>query len=309
MTGKGTKEKEMREIKEIKISGFHYGEHQDLEESLTNKGFNSRIVRGGIVINLKKVDSLELAEIEGRFEQEKPEDPDKSGWDKDFYHDILFFIRTIEVANQDRGGIKEKFRFLIGSSQWIYEKGYNRRDRYTTWYSLKEMKLKTQDVPTVIREYADWYRNKKMMEKEAVEKPKFLIPNSINMQLRMELVEEGGSTASGGSATIICGRRGQAFRPYWVPKSGSLSNGIHAYFSIPQVAVLARGSQGYHGEKIYLIQCSIVQKRNRCWIEQKEIWSGQPNELPGILSCFHSAIKAVMKKCYDYHCRSTYYVI
>jgi len=258
----------MRGVKEIEIYGFHYGEDKNIMKALINQGFNSRIVSGGIVITFKKIDLFELAEIKKKFEQEKPEDPAKFGWNQNFSETALCFIRTIQNRNQDKGEIKERFVFLIESNKWIYLKEYYENDSDAVCFTLEETKLEVGDIPSIIREYVEWYRNKERVEMEVMEKPKFLIPNSVKMQLRMALVEEGGSTKNGGSAIIICGIRGQALHPYWLLKKSGLSNGIHAHFSVPQAAVLVRAIQGYDGEKISLIEYSIAQKGNKCWIEK-----------------------------------------
>jgi len=311
IVGEVKRRKEMRGIKEINIYGFHHGEDKNIIETLKRHGFNSHIVRGGIVIDFKKVDLFELIDIKRRFEKEKPEDPNRFGWNQDFSKSALCFIRTTQDKSQYRKETKEKFSFFIESNKWAYIKVSSYDDDCTTQFTLEETELEPKNVSIIIREYIEWYRNKERAEREAIEKPKFLIPNSdsIRMQSRMALVEEGGSTKHGGNATIICGMKGQALHPYWVFKKAGPSNGIHAHFSVSYDVVLVNASQDCHGEKISLTQCSIAQNGNKCWIEKKELWTGQPNKLPKTLNEFYVASKLAMKKCYHHYCRKAYYVI
>jgi len=263
----------MRGIKEIKIYGFHHGEDKDIIKALINQGFNSHIVRGGIVVDFKKVDLFELIEIKKRFEKERPEDPSKLGWNQDFSQDALCFIRTTQDKSHHRKEIKEKFSFSIESKEWVYIKVSSCDDGCATRPTLEETELEPQNVLSIIREYIEWYRDKEIAEREAIEKPKFLIPNSdsIRMQPRMALVEEGGSTKHGGNVTIISGIKGQALHPYWVFKKTGPANGIHAHFSVSHDVVLVNASQDCHGEKISLTQCFIAQNGNKCWVEKKTI--------------------------------------
>jgi len=154
----------MRGVKEIEIYGFHYGEDKNIMKALINQGFNSRIVSGGIVITFKKIDLFELAEIKKKFEQEKPEDPAKFGWNQNFSETALCFIRTIQNRNQDKGEIKERFVFLIESNKWIYLKEYYENDSDAVCFTLEETKLEVGDIPSIIREYVEWYRNKERVE-------------------------------------------------------------------------------------------------------------------------------------------------
>lgn len=311
IAGEVIRRKEMRGAKEIKIYGFHHGEDKNIMKIFINKGFNSRIVRGGIVIDFKKVDLFELIEIKKRFRKEEPEDPGRFGWNQDFSRNALCFIRTTEDKSQPGKEIKEKFNFSIESSKWIYIKVSCHDDGYTTQLTLEETKLEPQNVPITIREYIEWYRNKEIAESEAIEKPKFLIPNSdsIRMQPRMALVEEGGATKRGGSATIICGIKGQPLHSYWVFKNSGPSNGIHAHFSVSHNVILIKAIQDCHGEKIFLTQCFIARNGNRCWVEKRQLWDGQFNKLPKKLNQFYVASKLAMKKSYDHHCRKAYYII
>jgi len=301
----------MKRMKEIKIYGFYHGQDRSSVKTFASQGFSSHIVRGGIIIDFKKVDLFELVEIKRRFEKEKPEDPNRLGWNEDFSKYALCFIRTIEDENGNGKEIKEKFCFFTESKKWVYIKVSSVKNGRATQFTLEEIELESENVSIIIREYIEWYRAKEIAEREAIEKPKFLIPNldSIRMRPRMALVEEGGSTKSGGSATIICGTKGQPLHPYWVFRKTGPSNGIHAHFSVSHDVILIKASQDRNGERICLIQCSIAQNGNKCWIEKKELWVGQPNKLPKRLNEFYVASRLAVKKSYDHYCRKAYYVI
>ena len=63
---------------------------------------------------------------------------------------------------------------------------------------------------------------------------KFSIPQEVKgSQFFIDCYEHGGGMTNTGFGTIVCGLSGKKLKPYYVPKSGNLSNGVHAYFSIP----------------------------------------------------------------------------
>lgn len=122
----------------------------------------------------------------------------------------------------------------------------------------------------------------------------------------IDCYEHGGAMTHTGSATVICSFRGKPLRPYYVPRRGHLSNGVHAYFSVPNVVVTVTA---YHNDSnISIIMHRAIVKGSVVSIHNKELWQGEVDFLPGKYECYDTVIDAAIRKSNDYHCRSVYYV-
>jgi hypothetical protein len=122
----------------------------------------------------------------------------------------------------------------------------------------------------------------------------------------IDCYEHGGATTNLGSATVVCSFRGKPLHPYYVCRRGHLCNGIHAYFSVPNVVVTVTA---YHNDSnISIIMHRAIVNDNVVSIQDKELWQGEVDFLPKKHECYNTAIDAVVRKSNDYHCRSVYYV-
>jgi len=137
----------------------------------------------------------------------------------------------------------------------------------------------------------------------------YVIPEEVLKRKFIVLIdchEEGGAMTNTGSATIVCSFRGKLLKPYYRPTKGHLSNGIHAYFSVPN-AVVTITARSYDSDISIVMHRAIV-KNGIIDIEGKELWSGEFEFLPKKFECYRDAIDAVVAKSNCYHCRRAYYV-
>jgi hypothetical protein len=123
--------------------------------------------------------------------------------------------------------------------------------------------------------------------------------------LVIEVTEHGGGMTKTGSGTVVCGLSGQALRPYYVPRSGHLACGTHAYFSVPEAVVTVTGD--YPDDTVTIEAHKIVRDGNVAWIESKRLWSGQLEELPKLFERFRAAAEAAIEKSTCYHCRCVHF--
>lgn len=121
----------------------------------------------------------------------------------------------------------------------------------------------------------------------------------------IDVIEHGGAATNTGSGTIVCGLSGKALRPYYVPRGGHLSNGTHAYFSVPAACITITGYR--HIDAVTIEEHRIVKTDNGVRIESLERWSGALEELPDTFIRFQAAAKAAVEKGNCYHCRCVHF--
>lgn len=123
--------------------------------------------------------------------------------------------------------------------------------------------------------------------------------------LLIEITESGGGMTNTGSGRVVCGLSGKALRPYYVPRSGHLACGTHAYFSVPNAVVTITGYR--RSNEVMIEEHRIVRDGNVAWIESKELWSGDLEVLPEFFNRFQAAAKAAKAKGNCYHCRCLHF--
>jgi len=137
----------------------------------------------------------------------------------------------------------------------------------------------------------------------------YIIPEEIGDRERLFLIdchEHGGAMTNTGSATIVCSYRGLPLKPYYRPRKGHLSNGIHAYFSIPNVVVTVTAHR--NDTNISISSHRIVVENGIVDIDSVIMWSGEAEFLPEKFDCYGNAVAAAIKKSDCYHCREAHYV-
>ncbi len=132
------------------------------------------------------------------------------------------------------------------------------------------------------------------------------------MGIAINCREYGGGMSNSGDATVMCYPDGLPIHPYHIPRSGHLSNGIHALFSVPVSAfdtimvVEVRACEDW----IQIIGCSChLHPDLTLEIVEKTIWKGYYDEtLPESIKCFTDAIAAAVAKANCYHCREPHFI-
>ena len=147
--------------------------------------------------------------------------------------------------------------------------------------------------------------NKIICELPYYKNDEYVLPLFENGVLLIEASENGGATTNLGSCDIVCGLNGEKLRPYYIPRSGHLSNGEHAYFCYRKLIVIEVDRCKNIKIKCLYGRFNIDHLFAKMVIE--EIWKGFHCELPERFSKFKDAIEAGIKKCNAYHCRSAYY--
>jgi len=140
------------------------------------------------------------------------------------------------------------------------------------------------------------------------EEKKFFIPEIVQgkkFSLMINCVENGGAATNTGQATVVCSLSGDKLSPYFVPSSGELSNGVHAFFSVPEAVttVTAHRKQSDIEIMMYLIE----RLDNFISLETEKVWVGSPQDLPKMYSMYEAAVKAAKEKAECYHCRCVHY--
>jgi len=123
----------------------------------------------------------------------------------------------------------------------------------------------------------------------------------------IDISECGGGMTNTGSGQIVCGLDGRALRPYYVPRGGSLCNGNHAYFAIPDGLVTINGENKC--QNVVIQEHRIEVSENTAKIVSKDIWSGNHEDLPTMFSKFESAALAAVRKSNCYHCRCVHFAV
>ncbi len=128
--------------------------------------------------------------------------------------------------------------------------------------------------------------------------------------------EKGGGRTSGGSSQIITGRNGEARRPVYVRKSGSLSCAEHALITVHEgfyiVNVdLSRGEVSY-ASILKILNTSVKDIDGHNWeakaeVQEENVFSN--GEWDTVFDPkLASALKSAIGKASSYHCRSAYFI-
>ena len=126
--------------------------------------------------------------------------------------------------------------------------------------------------------------------------------------IKLVVEESGGAGCNTGHAQIVCRHDGGKFVPF---AEGHSCNAPHARFSIRDVLspiVLVRASWWNKGLPPMTISLVEVQFGRLTWIVERVLWSGAPEELPGLYARFAPAMEAAARKARAYHCRGAYWV-
>lgn len=124
-------------------------------------------------------------------------------------------------------------------------------------------------------------------------------------KLFIDTTEHGGGATNTGSGTVVCGLSGKPLRPYYVPRSGHLACGTHAYFSVPEAIVTVTGYR--RDTNITIEEHRIIHEGNTSRIETKTLWSGELEVLPDSFNRFQAVAEAASAKGNCYHCRDVHF--
>lgn len=135
------------------------------------------------------------------------------------------------------------------------------------------------------------------------------ILKNFSHKLLIECEEYGGGATNTGNAQIICGLSGKALRPFYVPQRGHLAGGTHALFSVPESVVTISFSH-HRGDGYVNIRNFSLRKVGECRfvVDEFEVWTGRPEDLPLKFRQYSSAVDATVHKANCYHCREPHYI-
>ena len=128
--------------------------------------------------------------------------------------------------------------------------------------------------------------------------------------------ESGGGMTSGGSATIITGRNGEARRPVYIRRGGHLSCGDHALITVHEGFYVVRASmrRGTRSSaSVWRILSTTVKdidgERWEAKAEMELVNSFSNGEWDKVLTeKFKPAVEAAFGKASTYHNRSAWYI-
>lgn len=128
--------------------------------------------------------------------------------------------------------------------------------------------------------------------------------------------ESGGGLTSGGSATIITGKNGEARRPVYMPRGGHLACGNHALITVHEGfyiihAGVSRGTRS-SASISRIVSVSVKDINGEKWeakaeVEEVNTFSKGEWDKP-LDEKFVKAVEAAFHKAGSYHCRSAYYI-
>jgi len=128
--------------------------------------------------------------------------------------------------------------------------------------------------------------------------------------------ESGGGMTSGGSATVITGRGGEARHPVYMPRGGPLACGNHALITVHEgfYVVHAGVSRGTRSSATIsqIVSVSVKDIDGEKWVataetEEVNTFSGGEWDKP-LDPKFAAAVEAAFRKAGSYHCRSAHYI-
>jgi hypothetical protein len=128
--------------------------------------------------------------------------------------------------------------------------------------------------------------------------------------------ESGGGMTSGGSATIITGRNGEARRPVYMPRGGHLACGDHALITVHEGFHIIRASVSRGSRESATISRIVstsvkdidgVKFEAAAEVEELNRYSRGEWDHP-LDAKFEKAVEAAFRKAGSYHCRSACYI-
>ena len=138
----------------------------------------------------------------------------------------------------------------------------------------------------------------------------------VQAYARLDLEESGGGATNTGCATIVCSPRGNAVKPYLVPRRGHLACGVHARFvGFDFVTV----DVDHHREDFEVDINRVRIDPDTAAVTVTPLWelySGGGvdadkdfilRNLPNRVRRFRDAVQAALAKATCYHCREPHY--
>jgi hypothetical protein len=153
-------------------------------------------------------------------------------------------------------------------------------------------------------------RNGTILELEKNKEGNFIIPEAKLTGLRYSLFfeesESGGGATNTGDSYIVCTEKGEPFRPYYIPTSGHLAGGEHAFFAIylPSYIVVMGDKKS---DTCRIMRVTMKRDGNTVKVQEEELWEGLFDELPAMFDHLADAVYAAEVKCNCYHCREPHY--
>lgn len=124
------------------------------------------------------------------------------------------------------------------------------------------------------------------------------------------LWERGGSYSNTGDATCIANKNGEPKKPLFVRTGGHLACSEHALFILDEGDVWCRVSRHRNDINIYLWRVVKVEQGNHnISIERIGTYHQGEWDIENPEFCYQALIDATVKKSYDYHCRTPYFII
>lgn len=119
------------------------------------------------------------------------------------------------------------------------------------------------------------------------------------------ITENGGGMTNTGYATVVCGDRGEALKPLFVPRG--YSNGDHAIFVVkPGETHLVHASRDRGGESCLVEKVISLTDDDSLVTELVGEYEDGDGNIP---PPFQSAVDAAHRKTRCYHCRKAHYYL
>lgn len=115
------------------------------------------------------------------------------------------------------------------------------------------------------------------------------------------LWESGGGMSNTGKAIVIAGKFGEALKPIYIRKSGSLSCGHHALIPIYKGCLVIKTSHHRGDFETSVYRISSISKDSAELTLLNEFSNGEWDKEPD--SKYMRAIEACEDKAHTYHCR------
>ena len=140
----------------------------------------------------------------------------------------------------------------------------------------------------------------------------FLMPYDVlkghSLSLSIDTTESGGGASNTGRCHLVCGMTGKALKPFLVPTSGHLSNGVHAHFCVFEKFVSVDCSYSRGITEVQINNVIAKFEGNDAVIDTETVWEGNPEFLPISLGQFQAVVDAAAKKVHSYHCRNAFFI-
>lgn len=134
----------------------------------------------------------------------------------------------------------------------------------------------------------------------------YRLPSELHSaELTLEAVESGGATFNGGSALVVCDRRGRPRRAATWMRKRPTPCGEHESFVGRRVVTVAAEQDGYlqlHEHSVVDVDAGAVLHRQVC------LWSGEFDWLPQQLGHYRRAAEAAIGKARCSNCCEAHYV-